>query len=57
MAKKVAPRNMTDEEKLELIDHRIDEAAELWKAYARQHMQEMFGRALQRNPIISPRMQ
>lgn len=58
--KKPKPRNMTREEKLALIDQRIDEAAETWKAYARQSdfaFGDMFGRALSASLIISPRQQ
>lgn len=59
MAKKrKAVRNMTKEEQLALIDQKIDEAAELWKSYARQSefsFGDMLDRAMSSNAIISPR--
>lgn len=60
MAKDKAVRNMTKEEQLDLIDRRIDEAAELWKKYVRESdfgFGDMLSRASSRNPIISPRQQ
>jgi hypothetical protein len=53
-------RDLTREQTLELIDARIDEAAQIWKDYARQSdfaFADMANRVHQRNPIVSPRQQ
>jgi hypothetical protein len=53
-----AIRNMTRDEQLALIDAKIDEAAQLWKDYARQSdfgFSDLLSRAHDRGAIISPR--